>query len=59
MVEEMIAAGNVAIAWDEAEVARMTTIAVEVWHEWAEKSPAAYEVVAAKLAFMRELGLYY
>jgi TRAP-type mannitol/chloroaromatic compound transport system substrate-binding protein len=56
-VEAMIAAGNVALHWDEAEEARMSAIAMEVWKEWAAKTPAANQIVESKMNFMRELGI--
>lgn len=54
MIEEY---GNVPIAWEEAEIARLRAIAVEIWDEWAAKSPMAYRAIESQKDFMRELGL--
>jgi TRAP-type mannitol/chloroaromatic compound transport system substrate-binding protein len=56
-VEAMLAAGNVAIAWDEAEIARMAAIARETWEEWMGRSPMAARIGGSKIEFMKELGI--
>lgn len=55
--ESMLRRGNVEVVFPEAELAEARKIAMEIWTDWAAKSPASAEIIESKMAFMRHLGI--
>ncbi len=56
-IEAMIEYGNEWVELPEEEAAKFRDLAVEVWDEWAEKSPAAGEIIASQKDYMRRIGI--
>jgi TRAP-type mannitol/chloroaromatic compound transport system substrate-binding protein len=55
--ESMLRRGNVEVVFPEAELAEARKIAMEIWTDWAAKSPASGEIIESQMAFMRHLGI--
>ena len=55
-VEEMKAMGLTQITWADDDIARLRTIAREIWLDWGKKSALSQKVVDSQLAWLRKLG---
>jgi TRAP-type mannitol/chloroaromatic compound transport system substrate-binding protein len=55
-VKEMKAKGITPVEWSEEELAKIRAVAVNVWDEYAKKSPMAKKVIDSKKAWLKELG---
>jgi len=56
-LKEMKEKGITAMAWSEEDLKKVRAVAMEVWDEFAKKSPMTKKVVDSQKAWLRELGL--
>ena len=56
-VQEMLDYGNEWVKLPDDELAKLRVSAVEVWDEWAEKSPETGEIIESQKDFLRLLGI--
>ena len=49
--------GITVIDWPDAERQKLRDVAIEVWRDWSERSPAAEKAYQAQTAFLRAIGL--
>jgi len=56
-VDALIAEGATPIAWDKEEIAKLRAIAMEVWEEWAAKSPMAERMIRSQIELNKLYGL--
>ena len=55
-MKEMNASGSTALGWKEEDINRLRKIALDVWEDWAEKSPLSKKVIEAQKKWLREIG---
>ena len=56
-VNAMIEEGATAIDWDPKEVAKIKTIAMQVWEDWATKNPMCEKMIRSQIELNRFFGL--
>jgi TRAP-type mannitol/chloroaromatic compound transport system substrate-binding protein len=56
-LKEMKEKGITALAWSDEDLKKVRAVAMEVWDEFAKKSPMTKKVVDSQKAWLRELGL--
>jgi len=56
-VDAMVSEGATPLTWDPAEIVKMRNIALEVWDEWAAKSPMSARMIESQKEYNRLLGL--
>jgi TRAP-type mannitol/chloroaromatic compound transport system substrate-binding protein len=55
-IKAMKEAGCTAIAWSDEDITKARKIAMEVWDDWAQKSPMTKKVVEKSKEWLRQLG---
>jgi TRAP-type mannitol/chloroaromatic compound transport system substrate-binding protein len=56
-VEEMKHKGVTALTWTDEDLMKVRAVAIEVWDEFAKKSPMTKKVVDSQKDWLRDLGL--
>ncbi|MBN1849109.1 MAG: TRAP transporter substrate-binding protein [Deltaproteobacteria bacterium] len=56
-VEEMKHKGVTALTWTDEDLTKVRAVAIEVWDEFAKKSPMTKKVVDSQKDWLRDLGL--
>jgi TRAP-type mannitol/chloroaromatic compound transport system substrate-binding protein len=56
-LKEMKEKGITALAWSDEDLKKVRAVAMEVWDEFAKKSPMTKKVVDSQKAWLREFGL--
>ncbi len=56
-VDEMQKKGIIALRWSDEDLSRVRAVAMEIWDEYAKKSPMAKKIIDSQKAWLRELNL--
>ncbi len=56
-VDEMKSKGVTALAWSEEDLARVRAVAMDIWDEYAQRSPMSKKVIDSQKDWLRKLGL--